>query len=174
MTLYVPPGTSNADAAAMIAAVPMPTVRRRAARRVRRVLRSPSQRPVPRAMLVDGKPVMEVPLSGESGAGKVMVLDLLDWDRVCLFLGAEWTLKDVGHALYVVSRRKQALRHAGQRDGSAGSLRLARWLAGAGEGQVVTYANGDTMDLRRCNLRLEGRGEHWERHRVIPVDMSGP
>ena len=166
-SLYIPPGTSAAEAAAMIAAAPMPPLKRKAARRVRSAPLPPPRPPQPRAVLLDGKPMMEVPLCGALGTGHVMVLDLLAWGRVVSLMGAEWSLRPSGaHGVSVVSYRLRATKLIGQRDGSAAFVVLARWLAGAEEGQVATFVNGNSLDLRRANLRLEDRGEHWNRHRV--------
>ena len=105
---------------------------------------------------------MSVPLCGDLARGRRFVLDLLAWDRVALFLGTAWTVREPDGARgapYVVSSRAKA-RVTAQRD--IGSVVLARWLARAAAGQVVTYANGNSLDLTARNLAVVDRREHWE------------
>ena len=93
----------------------------------------PPTPPKPIALSHGGRAVMSVLLTGALGEGKSMLLDLLQWDRVAMLLGTEWTLRaPAGRSgpLYVTSARKQARSFAGSRDGSASQLSLARWLGG--------------------------------------------
>jgi len=61
-----------------------------------------------------------------------------------------------------VSCRNQAKAFAGGRDGTASALLLARYVAGAEAHQVVSYKDGDTLNLTWRNLVVERRCEQWE------------
>ena len=69
-----------------------------------------------------------------------------DWERVKASHGSRWTLsKDGG---YVVSRHRGHHRFAGE----PRTVVLARIVAGAGPGTVVTYNDGNRLNLRSANL----------------------
>ena len=101
-----------------------------------------------------------VPLRGVPGAGKRMVLDAFVWDRVKAVLGTDWLWKGGPDGSgYVVSTRKQAVAYA------LGSpvLVLARYVAGAPLGTVVTYLDGNALNLTRGNLEVRDRVEFMAR-----------
>ena len=162
---FVPPGTTPAEADAMFAAI-HPVVYRKV--RTKRPLPPPPPPPPtpPHEVLHDGRLVVSVPLGGDLARGRRLFLDLLAWDRVKLLLGTEWVVTEPtgpdGPA-YVTSARVK-VRATAQR--TTGNVVLARWLARAEPGQVVTYRNGDTLDLTGRNLAVVDRAEFWEAHRV--------
>ncbi len=130
----------------------------------------------PHVVLHENRPVYSVPLVGELGAGKRFFVDLLTFDRMKLLAGEEWTLiqpSGAGTAAYVASRRQRAQKAAGE-DHTAGTcVRLARWIMRAEAGQIVSYRNGDTLDLTARNLIVEDRGEFWEARRVPTGRRTG-
>ena len=135
--------------------------------RRRRVAPVVPPRPAPpHAVLHDNRPVMSVALVGDLARGRRFVLDILAWERVTMFLGPEWTVREPAGPdgpAYVTSGRVKA-RAIAQR--TTGNVVLARWLARAEAGQVVSYRNGNTLDLTGRNLVLEDRKEHFDAHRV--------
>ncbi len=165
---YVAPGTPPDEATALIAAA-HPALPRKAARR-RRVAPVEAPRPTaPHVVLHNNRPVMSVPLTGELGAGKRFLVDLLTFDRMALFTGEEWTLiqpSGPGTATYVASNRKRAQRAAAGDSATLSRVRLARWITHAPSGTVVTYRDGDALNLTGGNLIVEDREEFWETHRV--------
>ena len=165
---YIPAGATAAEAAALVAKA-HPAIPRKATRR-RRVAPVEAPRPAaPHVVLHNNRPVMSVPLTGELGAGKRFLVDLLTFDRMALFTGEEWTLiqpSGLGTATYVVSNRKRAQRAAAGDSGLLARVRLARWIAHAPSGTVVTYRDGDALNLTGGNLIVEDRGEFWDAHRV--------
>ena len=109
---------------------------------------------------------MSVPLYGELARGRRFFLDLLDWERVKLFLGDEMIVTEPKGATgpaYVSTKRTKALT-AARSDGS--SVILSRWLMGATPGHVISYCDGDTLNLVRRNLVIVDRKEHWDEHRT--------
>ena len=114
---------------------------------------------------------MSVPLIGEIGAGRRFVVDLLTFDRMALFVGEGWTLIQPGGpgaGVYVASRRQQAQQTSGEGGGAGSYVRLARWIMRASPGSVVTYRDGDLLNLTGRNLALEDRREFWEARRAAP------
>lgn len=112
------------------------------------------------SLIVGGRLAVAVPLRGVPGAGKRMVLESFMWDRVKAVLGTDWLWKgNPDGSGYVVSTRKQAVAYA------AGSpvLVLARYVAGAPPGTVVTYLDGDALNLTRGNLEVRDRVEFMAR-----------
>ncbi len=124
--------------------------------------------PGPHVVLKDNVPCMSVPLHGEHGEGRRAILDLLDWERVKMLAGEDWHVRQPASGLSVVSYRQQAKRLTGERDGSAEFLVLARFVAGAGEDEVVSYRDSDPFHIRRSSLVVSGRTEHWNMHRAPP------
>lgn len=55
---------------------------------------------------------------------------------------------------------RPATAFAGDRDGTAGVLVLARFIMEATDDYVVSYREGDTLNLTRANLTVEGRKDH--------------
>jgi hypothetical protein len=92
------------------------------------------------AQIADGRLAVAVKLQGANANGEEMVVDEWEWPRIRLAFGDVWgVLVNRGYR-YVVAI------------GRHGGLRLARWIAGAKGGEVVSYRNGDSLDLRRSNL----------------------
>jgi len=85
-----------------------------------------------------------------------MILDATTWDWVKAVLGEDWLWREgVGGKGYVATERKRAVAHA------AGTpvLVLARYIAKAPPGTVVTCRDGNALNLARGNLDLWDRGE---------------
>ena len=167
--VYIPPGATPAEAAAIIAEI-CPVRPAKAVRRKRDLPPPPPRPEVPVVVLNgDGRPVMRVPLTGEIGTGRHFIVDLLTFDRMKLFAGQDWTLVQPGGpgaTAYVASRRRQAQRAAEDVDGAGRYVRLARWIKRAPKGSVVTYADGDALNLTDRNLVLVDRKEFWDHHRL--------
>lgn len=52
-------------------------------------------------------------------------------------------------------------------------FRIARLIANAGEGEKVTYIDGDNLNLRRTNLRLvKGHGSYNEREKLAETQRD--
>ena len=108
------------------------------------------------SLIVGGRLAIAVNLMGALGRGKQMVLDVFVWERIKLVLGADWCWRSNGFGGgYVVTTRKRATAYA---DGQP-ILILARHIALAGHGDLVTYRDGDTLNLTRGNLELVSRKE---------------
>ena len=84
----------------------------------------------------DGRLGVSVALQGVHGAGKRIVADAIDWERVVKAFGDRWTVKESkpGYA-YVVGMGK-----------AAGTV-LARVLCRAAPSQTVSYRDQDTLNL---------------------------
>ena len=91
-----------------------------------------------------GGRIVEIPLSGEMGAGLWAVVTDHQWKRLHgLGVRGAWFLNFNGD-------RKPYVRAT-----AAGKLTtLARLLTDAGKGEVVGYRNGDPLDLRTENLEV--------------------
>lgn len=114
----------------------------------------------------DGTVCMSVPLYGAVAKGRRFYVDLLDWERIKLFLGEEMCANepkgDKGPA-YVISKRAKAITAARSK---GFVVILARWLTGATPGHVIAYRDGDSLNLIRSNLVIIDRREHWDAHRA--------
>ncbi len=107
--------------------------------------------------------VVLVPLRGKYGDGRAFVLDAADWPAVRDTWAGLWSLARTGRRFYVVGKYPPVA--------GTSTAHLARWLVGAGRGDMVQYADGDTLNLRRANLRLL-RGEDrtaWFRKQAVPA-----
>ena len=70
-------------------------------------------------------------------------------------LCTNWGLQETKPGVrYVVTRRVEAVKAAGEGHGSV--VRLARYITGAKRGEVVTYRDGDPLNLTRGNLEVVG------------------
>jgi len=85
----------------------------------------------------------------------VAKIDWCDWERVCR---RRWALRGIGRYQYVVS-------HEGRR--------MHREIMGAKRGEIVDHINGDTLDNRRCNLRIVTARENCNNRRVRRAGSSG-
>jgi hypothetical protein len=89
-----------------------------------------------RTISIDTIPAVAVALSGRHGAGREMILDPADWQRLAAHGGqCRATLRPDG-TFYI---RHHEL---GQ---------VARWILGVRPGDHVRHLNGDWLDLRRGN-----------------------
>lgn len=112
----------------------------------------------------DAAPVVLIPLRGKHGEGRAAVLDADDHARLCAAsAGPLSVLSDGKGNTYVVSPRGIGRPHRNEL--------VARWIVGARRGEVVTYHDGNSLNLRRRNL-LVLRGEalaRWRRRTGIPT-----
>ena len=118
----------------------------------------------PRYAIEDGAAVVIVPLAGRPGEGREARLDAHNWGWISQFCGEDWKLmrtqKDPKGR--VVSGRRQTIEGAkaiGLPLPARGvpPVFLARIVAGAQDGDCVYVKNGDTLDLRDCNLEALDR-----------------
>jgi hypothetical protein len=122
-----------------------------------------------------------VPLQGTFGAGKVMTLDALLWPGIASDYGEGLGLNFNGKrtAAYVCRGHRRVSAVARQR-GERPKANLARIIAGAQRGQVVVYCDGDSLNLRRANLKVLSRKEalQWRRlrghARALDLENVGP
>ena len=95
-----------------------------------------------------------------------MQIDVSDWERVKASHGSRWTRsKDDG---FVVSRQRGHHRSANE----PRTVVLARIVAGAGPGTVVTYGDGNRLNLRSANLLTIAKGE-FARRTMHALPMNG-
>jgi hypothetical protein len=124
----------------------------------------------------DGKPAVEVALSGRHGLGKKMVLDADVWPFVRDDLGAAWSLCPNGNGNFYVSGRRSVTHAATGQANSSPRAGLSRLLADAKPGEVVVFLNADPLDLRLANLlrlpRLEAA--RWRRDQAAKDDRVTP
>lgn len=140
-----------------IAAESLPPPRRRAPPPPGPLNDNPDVNPV----MVDGSMTLAVGLSGRLGTGRNFLIDPADWHEVGATMGARWLVVDMRHQSYVASSRTAAAKHSSQ-GAKKPLLLLARWLMGAQHPwQNVRHRNGDTLDLRRCNLFIDDRAAEW-------------
>lgn len=102
----------------------------------------------------DDRPFVTVPLVGKHGQGRSMTIDAEDWTKVRETWGSDWTLIPNGQGRDYVSSSRHALRDLADQPGSGDTTRLSRLLMGALRGEVVTFIDGNPLNLRRSNLRL--------------------
>ena len=100
----------------------------------------------------DGRLVVSTGLKGTLGRGRRMVLDDADWRRVVMVLGALWEVRETHGRHYVVSPTSPKDRAPGAPPVKV----LARYLAGAKVGELVSYRDGDPFNLTRRNLCVTG------------------
>ena len=80
----------------------------------------------------------------EMPCGRIMLIDSDDWI---------WVRNIPWHASGR-SERKYARHHIFHKGKGRGVLLLHRIIAGARRDQIVDHINGNTLDNRRCNLRI--------------------
>jgi hypothetical protein len=86
--------------------------------------------------------------------GKVAIVDDADYDVVSAM---SWHITRCGKYIY------PATRIAGDR--GLGAVRMHNLLLAAPPGLLIDHKNGDTLDNRRCNLRLSSMAQNaWSRH----------
>jgi hypothetical protein len=137
---------------------PLLPVRR--TRRPSRYAAKPKDGPVAvERFTMDGVELVRVPLFGR-GHGHSMTVEAADWD-----LGQSkgwpecWILGGGPDRLgYVVSSRKAVSHLAKQPRSRTQLVALGRLITEAVWREVVTYRNGNTLDLRRSNLCKLDRG----------------
>lgn len=120
---------------------------------------------------VGARAAVAVDLVGSFARGSRMVLDCADWSRVKLLHGAEWLLKPAhtGGPGYVMCRRRSASCAEGPK-----LQVLARLITGARQGEVVTYRDGDPLNLTRANLYVMAKAEHAAGSLLITRQARGP
>lgn len=95
----------------------------------------------------DGQQLAHVALANTDQRATLYAEDYQRW--LAAGFSPYWSLCDVGYGTrYVLS----SARTAGNKHRS---LTVARWVADAGKGQRVRYADGDRLNLRRENLVFE-------------------
>lgn len=96
-----------------------------------------------------------VALFGGLAAGRSMTLDLDVWMDVSRRLTSRWVLNDDGHGREYVRAGDSQSGAASLQPGNRPVATLARIVMSALPGDRVSHVNGDRLDLRRANLRLE-------------------
>lgn len=116
---------------------------------------------------VPGTPerVVLLPLHGKHGEGRAATLDAEDHARLHVLTAGPWSLISNGKGRFYVASRYGI-------DGSD-TVILARWVVGAGRGDVVAYLDGNPLNLRRKNLRLL-RGDDLALYRREQVGVFPP
>ncbi len=108
-------------------------------------------------------PVVLIPLRGKHGEGRAVVVEAADYERLCALGVGPLSLVPNGKGrTYVASRRGIGRPHPNEM--------LARWVVGACRGEVVTYIDGNPLNLRRSNLEVL-RGEalaRWRQRHSVP------
>jgi hypothetical protein len=94
-------------------------------------------------------PVAGIPLS----RGYVAIIDLDDVDRATAF---NWHAKGSGHYVYAVAQNGESRQS------------LHRLIADAPADKDVDHINGNTLDNRKCNLRVCEHGENMRNRRQDP------
>jgi len=90
---------------------------------------------------------------------KRIIVDVLDEN---LLLDFAWKVSSKGYAVrYFTS------------EGIARRLWLHRVIAGAIKGQIVDHANGNTLDNRRCNLRICSHAENMRNRKMHKNNSCG-
>lgn len=95
----------------------------------------------------DGQQLVHVALANTDQRATLYAEDYQRW--LAAGFSPYWSLCDVGYGIQYVlaSARTAGNKHR--------SLTVARWIADAGKGQRVRYADGDRLNLRRENLVFE-------------------
>ncbi len=144
--------TNTTDAAALPAFIttPAPKRKRRAFKRVPIVGEPTITR------LSDG--ALSVSLFGRRAIGRSMELDAGTWAMVAQ-MNTRWVLNTNGRGRdYVRSGQRKPAAVAGQ-PGETPLASLARVIASARRGEVVSFQDGNPLNLRQSNLALaNGRG----------------
>lgn len=119
---------------------------------------------------VNGQAAVAVCLVGSFAQQRRMLLDCSEWSRIKFLHGPEWTLKPARNGPgYVVSRRRAAL--------PGGAVRLAilaRLITNAAPSAVVTYLDGNPLNLTSDNLHVVSKTEFSARSDLIMRQARGP
>jgi hypothetical protein len=91
-----------------------------------------------------------------------MQIDGSDWERVKASYGSRWTISNDGG--FVVSRRLGHNRPANE----PRTVVLARIITGASAGNVVTYSDGNRLNLRSSNLLIMSKADFAQRTMLAP------
>jgi hypothetical protein len=92
-----------------------------------------------------------------------MVLDCSEWSRIKVIHGAAWMLQSAHSGPgYVVSRRRAALPTPGTRFAI-----LSRLITNAPPGNVVTYRDGNPLNLTIANLHILSKAEFAAKSALI-------
>lgn len=118
--------------------------------------------PIPKPVMVqmDGKETAIIPLSGTHGAGRVLKMDALDWQRVAAtfsggrFINVTRSQRRHEGGLEVFGNGAGAAAWAGVSN-PRHRIILPRFITGTRDSDMrVRTANGDSLDMRRANLVL--------------------
>ena len=105
--------------------------------------------------------VYRIPLSN----GQSAIFDIEDYDLVVKYTWcAVWN--KCTKSYYA---QTQAIGHSGK----LGSVHMQRMLMNATKGMFVDHINNDTLDNRRCNLRLATKSENMMNRRKLTPNASG-
>lgn len=105
--------------------------------------------------IINGQVAVAVGLVGSFAGERKMLLDSSDWSRIKFQYGPEWTLKPTHNGTgYVVSRRRAALPGPATRVAI-----LARLVTNAAPDAVVTYLDGNSLNLTSANLQVMRKTE---------------
>lgn len=96
---------------------------------------------------------VEIPLS----QGKIAIVDAEDYELV---RGYTWCATHKGNNFYAVTHTSRA---GGKK---SHSVYLHRLLMNPPRGQEVDHINGDSLDNRRCNLRLATKAQNQHNMRI--------
>ena len=119
---------------------------------------------------VGGQAAVTVCLVGCFAVERRMIIDCSVWSRIKLLHGAEWTLKPAHNGPgYVVSRRRSAYPVASTR-----LTVLARLITKAAPGTVVTYRDGNPLNLMSANLHVMSKVEFSARSALIARQARCP
>lgn len=97
----------------------------------------------------------EIPLT----KGRVALVDDEDYDAVSQF---RWCARQNTSGDIVAIRNTSKLVKDGPRQ-----IQMHRWLMKPGRGREVDHINGNTLDNRRCNLRIATRSQNLANRRAF-------
>ncbi|MBN8872178.1 MAG: HNH endonuclease [Rhodospirillales bacterium] len=108
---------------------------------------------------IDGEAVVRVELFGKGAAGRSMILDAKDWRSISRRWGVHWICYASSKGSVYVGSGRRAPASQAKQSGPAPTALLSRIITKAPPKAVVTYRNGDRLDLRRGNLEVTTRRE---------------
>lgn len=127
----------------------------------------PVTAPVPMPGPIAG--TMLIPLHGKHGRGLFATLDDADYQRVEREWGGEWIVVPNGCGKSYVTTCRHSLRALADQPGSGCTSRLGRLLVGACRGDIVVFADGNPLNLRRENLTRMNRAAaaRWRKAQAL-------
>lgn len=96
--------------------------------------------------------------------GEIVIVDVEEFDK---FSHYAWNV--------LINRQwgtKYALRSSYE-NGKTGNIWLHKEVLGVGRGVIVDHINGNTLDCRKCNLRIATVEENASNHRIRKDNVSG-